>query len=173
MMNPALELTQQIIATLTQGGGAISSVVSAATGIQSFLETPKSKRESELQAKVNVLCAEIGNAQIANLELQKQVLALKLALEEAQRPQGYREAYEFHTTPAGHVVCRLKQPESEAEAERYACPVCLDEGRRSILQGGEAAKSCPRCKARFRFKPAQGRAPRGRQPGWMKRGAME
>ena len=133
-------------------GVATSQVGKAVETVKGLFKRTELAADADVKAALAELADQIANAKMANADLKIQLSALKDALREVQSFQAELDRYSLWETPTGSIVYRLKEAAAGDEPMHYLCPTCVEEKRKSILQGGERYRECPVCKTEFRFK---------------------
>ncbi|MEP3049443.1 MAG: hypothetical protein ABJL55_16465 [Roseibium sp.] len=122
-----------------------NSALDLASRFKSFVSDPKTASDPEFATLVTNLISEITDAKLANLELKEALLELKQAALEAERVQAKIDRYALWQTASGAMVYRLKSEYAEEQPDHYACPVCYENAKISILQGSSSMKTCRVC----------------------------
>ena len=123
--------------------------IGAITGLLTSFKTMKdisksisdAHDESIAQQKAIELLQVIGDAQQKMLEAQSayyELLDTNRTLKEEntslKETVNLRNRYTLHKTSVGSYVYELKHSLHNEEAEHYACQICLDSGRKTVLQ---------------------------------------
>ncbi|MBG6178328.1 hypothetical protein IWQ55_006185 [Labrenzia sp. EL_208] len=134
------------------------SALDIARKVQDLVSKSKKAGDPKLERLVASLIKEITDAELANVELKKSLIELQNAALEAERVQDKLGRYELWQTPAGSSVYRLKADCADGEHTHYCCPVCFQDAKISILQGGKTVKRCMVCEKNSRtylFEPKE------------------
>jgi hypothetical protein len=116
------------------------------------LTSEQSTPPPDINTSPNELVFQIANAQAANAHFLNQLTALKSALEEALTSQAELNRYELWKAPSGTLLYRLKESRAAGEPEHFLCPHCIQNKRKSILQGKDRLYCIP-CKVSFVVEP--------------------
>lgn len=134
-------------------GAATSKIAQAISTVQGLFKKSEAGADADIKLALSDLTLQVANAQMANAELKLTLTALKDELREAQAFKSDLDRYELWETPTGSFVYRLKGEMQQGQPLHYLCPNCIEEKRKSILQGPAHYRDCPNCKAGFRFQP--------------------
>lgn len=133
-------------------GSAAQKVAGALETIRSLFGSAKVSADPDVKMAMSEMMLQVANTQAANAQLINQLTALEATLKAIQAAQTDFDRYELWKSPASAVVYRLKEGDGLGEPDHFLCPNCIEENRKSILQGSWIAK-CPKCGASFQLKP--------------------
>ena len=154
-MEPDLDTISQVLEVLSKGTKATNGAISVGDKIKTFFKSSKSSGNEELEALVMELMSEVKDAKIANLDLKEQLIMLRDNAMKANARSEDFDRYELWETPTGSIVYQLKKMGDQEEPHHYLCPTCKEGGIKSILQGHEEYRSCPKCETGFKFKKSE------------------
>lgn len=135
------------LGAITKGAQAVDAAINTIKHLREMGKKPgNAGKTDELLQEV---LGQLTDAQLANLDLKKQLIALETELLELRKQANLLSNYDLVEMPTGSLVLRLRANTGTGGPVHYACPNCADHGRRSILQGDQYMKSCPACKTSF------------------------
>lgn len=132
-------------------GTATGNIARAIQTVQGLFQKSQAGADADIKLALSDLTLQVANAQMANAELKLQLTALQDELRQAQALKSDLDRYELWETPTGAVVHRLKEAMNNGEPLHYLCPNCVQEKRKSILQGHASYRTCPNCDTGFKF----------------------
>lgn len=132
------------------------AVQAAAAHLHELVCTAQITGGLDVEAAVFDLFGKVGQATTANSALAFAIMALERAEAENERGESELDRYRLWETPSGAQVYRVEMRKHPDEPIHYLCPLCVEDKRKSILQGDRHAKSCQLCKSTFDFDPRPG-----------------
>lgn len=136
-------------------GDAGTATVKMANGldtVKALFKKSEVGADADVKLALSELTMQIANAQMANSDLKHKLTALKDELAKTQAFQSDLDRYELWETPTSSIVYRLREEASENQPLHYLCPNCIEDKRKSILQGTEYSRDCGTCDLSFAFK---------------------
>lgn len=132
-------------------GSATGKIANAISTVQGLFKKSEAAGNADIKLALSDLTLQVANAQMANADLKLQLTALQDELRKAQAFKSDLDRYALWETPTGAVVYRLEKDIRNGEPLHYLCPNCVEQKRKSILQGHTAFRECPNCRTGFRF----------------------
>lgn len=146
-----LESLNGAVSLAGDAGTATSKIANAIATVQGLFKKSEAGTDADIKLALSDLTLQVANAQMANAELKLKLTALTNELRDAQTFQSDLDRYELWETPTGSVVYRLKASMEHGQPLHYLCPNCIEEKRKSILQGPRHFRKCPHCRTGFDF----------------------
>lgn len=142
------DTAKQIVDLTRSSATTLEAAVASGRSIKSLFTAAKSPPMSEVRKAVAALDEQILQAREANIKLRELANQLREENLDLKRSFDKFAEYELWETPCGSVVFRSK---NDNEPTHYLCPICKDEGEKTVLQGGEFTKDCRRGHGIFDF----------------------
>ena len=102
-----------------------------------------SKDQGQQRDIIIDLISELQDAKETNLNLRQQLQDLQSAVFEAQKSHDEFARYYLVETNGGDKIFRLKTELANGEPDHFICPLCKEEGIKTILQGDGDYADCP------------------------------
>lgn len=145
------ESLSQLIDLVDNGSRATASAAQAISRLKGLFQKSEARTDGDLKIALSDLADQVADAKLANADLKLKLAALQTEISEATSRREKLQQYELTTTPAGHLVYRLREQIRGAQPDHYACPVCYEDEIRSMLTPGKYDYTCPRCKTVVTF----------------------
>lgn len=155
-MNLDFESLSGVVEFFGDAGAATGKIAKSWETVQKLLKKSEVGTDPDVKLALSELTMQIANAQVANSNLKVQLVALQDELAVARDFQSDLGRYDLWETPAGAIVYRLREAEANNQPLHYLCPSCIENKRKSILQGHAEWRECSTCKAEYRFAPSDG-----------------
>jgi hypothetical protein len=147
-MDIDLEAFKDVIGLAGDTGVATNAIANSVETIKGLFGTSKSATDPNVELAMSELMLQVSKANATNAMLVYQLTELKSALEAAQAVQTDFDRYELWQAPAGALVHRLKESDTSGQPSHFLCPNCMEQKRKSILQG-EHRFDCNHCGAKL------------------------
>jgi rubrerythrin len=132
-------------------GTATGKIAQSVDTVKSLFQKAEAGGNAEIKLALSELTEQVANAKMANADLKLKLATLQKELAKAQAFQNDLDRYALWKTPAGAFVYRLKEDSQGAEPLHFLCPNCISDHQKSILQGEDADRQCPRCSTWYSF----------------------
>ena len=134
--------------------GATGKAVSTVESVRKLLGSDKKPANSEAQALLNSLAAELTAANMMNVQLSEALKVLGRELKRNDEFENQKSRYELFETGEHDVVFKLKDDAADGQPIHFICPVCLNNDRAINYVVGEGDfKLCQKDKSHiYRFK---------------------
>ncbi|MDA7966186.1 hypothetical protein [Ruegeria sp.] len=145
------ETISSVMELAGDAGAATGKVAKGLETLKTLFKKAETDGDTNLKIALSELAVQVANAQVANSDLKLKLAKLQDELAKAQSFKSDLERYELWETPTGAIVYRLKQASQGSQPKHYLCPNCVEDRHKSILQGHEEHRKCPRCSTEYRF----------------------
>lgn len=166
-MNFDFETLNNAIAVAGDAGQATGSIAKGIAALQGLFKKSEAGGDAQIKLALSELTLQIAQAQVANADLKLQLAALQDALRNAQAFKSDLDRYVLWETPSGALVYRLAKEIGDGEPTHFLCPNCVEDKRKSILQGHRTYRKCPRCGTGFAFEVPDPLPSSGRGRDWL------
>lgn len=155
-MDLSFENLSGVLELVGDAGAATGKIAKSVETVKALFKSAEAGGDTDLKMALSELAMQVANAQVANSDLKLKLAALQDELAKTQAFQSDLERYALWETPTGAIVYRLKQDSQGAEPMHYLCPNCIEDRHKSILQGHEEHRQCPRCSMGYSFAESSG-----------------
>ena len=149
----------QALNVVGQTGTNVGHLAQGLGSLKALFQKSEAAADADIKDALIELSSQVLDTKLANTELKTMLLNLKEELAAHQTFKSDLERYELWETQVGSIVYRLRESAKDDDPIHYLCPNCIEDKRKSILQGREHNRRCPSCSTRFEFKQPVPRQP--------------
>lgn len=165
-MDLQFENFSSLLELVGDAGTATGNIAKGLETVKTLLKPSEGGSNADVKLALSELTMQIANAQMANSDLKFKLTALKDELAQINAFQSDLDRYELWETPPCAIVYRLRNTAGEDQPMHYLCPNCVEDRRKSILQGHQYQRQCITCDARFAFEAPTKRTRSTRTSNW-------
>lgn len=151
LMDVDFENLKSAISIAGDAGQATGNIAKGLSALQGLFKTSEAGSDAKIKLALSELTLQIAHAQVSNADLKLKLSALQDELRDAQAFKSDLDRYVLWEAPAGSLVYRLEKEIRDGEPAHFLCPNCVEEKRKSILQGHRSYRECLRCGKGFLF----------------------
>jgi rubrerythrin len=135
-----------------QTGTNVGHLANGIGSLKALFQKSEAAADADIKLALSELTSQVADTKLANAELKTMLQNLQEELAAHQAFKSDLERYSLWETPVGSIVYRLRDSAKGEDPMHYLCPNCIEDKRKSILQGHEHNRRCPSCSTLFRFK---------------------
>lgn len=142
------------IGLATTALGATEKAAATAETVKKLFASDKKPENTEVQALLNTLAAQLTAANMLNVDLSEAIKSLSRDMKRDDEFEAEKARYQLFQTGQNDLVYKLKEDQANGEPIHFVCPVCLRSERLiSYIAGEGDFKTCQKDKSHtFRFK---------------------
>lgn len=139
------EPVKQVIEIAGASGTAVKNLGAGVEAIKGLFKSRGEDMQPEVKSLLVDLASNVADAKLANAELTQKLADLQSALQKREAFGNRKARYSLVQTPAGEYLWQLKADQADGQPVHYACPICMEAERISILQGHQESVQCIPC----------------------------